>query len=73
MRARPDEQYLGGELPAPLDLSDLDARVDAFRDAVGVAFTPAGVPPDRPKARAGRRSWAGRTYASGLAGRPLVS
>ncbi len=44
VRARPDEQYLGGELPAPLDLSDLDARVDAFRDAVGVAITPAGVP-----------------------------
>jgi len=37
VRASPEERYLGGELPMPLDLSDLDARVDAFRRVISPA------------------------------------
>ena len=37
LRTSSDQRYLGGELPTPVNLDDLDARVDAFRRAISPA------------------------------------
>lgn len=64
LRTSSDQRYLGGELPIPVNLDDLDARVDAFRRAISPAGGLAGggpLPAVRPS----------RTRDRPASGRPL--